>query len=88
MTNVSQHDIGQAIDETFGAGTPRTVTVHSSGAVSIVLRAAERVVLIDGTSTEWGVSVDPSDDEAFTGHSVTVASFAEALRTARAGLDG
>jgi hypothetical protein len=86
MTTVSQQDIDQAIDDTFGADTPRTVTVHPSGAVSIVIRAAQRVIVIDGTAThsEWGISIDPDDEAAFSGHPVTVTSFADALRTAHA----
>lgn len=84
MTSVSRQDVEQAIDDTFGAGTPRTVTVYSSGAVSIVIRAGERVIVIDGaaTHTEWGISVDPEDEGAFSGHPVTVTSLADALNTA------
>ena len=83
-------DIDQAIDETFGAGTPRTVTVHSSGAVSIVISVAERVIMIDGTAshTEWGISVDPDDSAAFSGHPETATSLADALRTAHAAIRG
>ena len=83
-------DIDQAIDETFGAGTPRTVTVHSSGAVSIVISVAERVIMIDGTAshTEWGISVDPDDSAAFSGHPETTTSLADALRTAHAAIRG
>jgi hypothetical protein len=83
-------DIDQAINETFGAGTPRTVTVHSSGAVSIVIRVAEHVVVIDGTAahTEWGISIDPEDEAAFSGHPETAASLADALRTAHATIRG
>lgn len=84
MSSVSRQDIDQAIDGAFGPGTPRTVTMHDSGAVSIVIKAAERVILIDGTPThtEWGISVDPDDEAAFTGHSETAASLTDALRTA------
>jgi hypothetical protein len=86
MSSVSRQDIEQAIDDAFGAGTPRTVNVHPSGAVSIVIRAAERVIVIDGaaTHTEWGISVDPEEEGAFSGHPVTVTSLADALSTAHA----
>jgi hypothetical protein len=55
------------------------VTVHS-GAVSIVIRAARRVIVIDGmaTNTEWGISIDPDDEAAFSGHPVTVPALADA----------
>jgi hypothetical protein len=84
MTIVSQRDIEQAIDDAFGADTPRTTTVHQSGAIGIVIRPADHFIVIDGTATqtEWGISVDPDDADAFTGHSVTAPSFAEALRAA------
>jgi hypothetical protein len=88
MTTMSQQDIEQAIDGTFGVEAPRTVDIHPSGAVSIVVRAAERVIVIDGSATqdEWGVSIDPEDEAAFTGHPVTVTSLAEALLTAHASI--
>lgn len=84
MTVVSQQEIEQAIDDAFGADTPRVTTMHQSGAVGIVIRPGEHVIVIDGTATqtEWGISVDPDDADAFTGHSASAASFAEALRTA------
>lgn len=88
MTTVSRQDIEQAIDGVFGADTPRSVTVHPSGAVSLVVRAAGRVIVIDGTATntEWGLSIDPDDEAAFTGHPTTVKSLAEALQTAHANI--
>lgn len=90
MTSISRQEIEQAVDDAFGADVPRTVTVHPSGAVSLVITAGQRVVVIDGTAsqTEWGVSVDPSDEAAFTGHAETTASLAEALRTAHASVRG
>jgi hypothetical protein len=90
MSSVSRQDIDQAIDGAFGPGTPRTVTMHDSGAVSIVIKVAGRIVLIDGTATqtEWGISVDPEDEAAFTGHPESAASLTDALRTAHATITG
>ena len=84
MAAVSQQEIEQAIDEAFGADTRRVVTMHQSGAVGIVIRPTDHVIVIDGTATqtEWGISVDAGDDDAFTGHADTAPSFQEALRAA------
>ncbi|GAB2574223.1 hypothetical protein [Kribbella endophytica] len=79
----NQQEVEQAVDAVFGPDVRRTVTVHSSGAVSIVVRAA-RVVVIDGTAAgdEWGFTIDPDDASAFAGHAETAPSLAEALRSA------
>ncbi|MGC4943851.1 hypothetical protein [Kribbella sp. DT2] len=45
----NQQEVERAVDQAFGPDVDRTVTVHSSGAVSIVVRAAH-VVVIDGTA--------------------------------------
>ena len=78
----SQQEVEQAVDAVFGPDVRRTVTVHQSGAVSIVVRAA-RVAVIDGTADgEWGFTIDPDDASAFTGHTETAPSLADALRSA------
>ncbi|MEV6285789.1 hypothetical protein [Kribbella sp. NPDC051770] len=84
-----QQAVEQAVDATFGTDVRRTVTVHSSGAVSIVVRGA-RVVVIDGTANgdEWGFSIDPDDAAAFAGHTETAPTLDAALRAAHAAVAG
>jgi hypothetical protein len=85
----NQQEVEQAVDATFGPDVRRTVTVHSSGAVSIVVRGA-RVVVVDGTAAgdEWGFSIDPDDATGFAGHAQTAPSLADALRSAHDAVTG
>ncbi|MEU8828821.1 hypothetical protein [Streptomyces sp. NPDC048636] len=84
MTDTPTEDaVQKAVRTTFGDAADSTVTVHASGAVSISIHLGGRHAVIDGTADEWGVSVDPDDAAAFTGHDTTVASLPLALAHAR-----
>ncbi|SNQ48030.1 conserved hypothetical protein [Frankia canadensis] len=66
----------------LGEDIATTIESFPSGAVVIDVRAADRHAAIAGRpgAAEWGVSVDPSPEQAFTGYEHIVAS-AEAAFT-------
>jgi hypothetical protein len=74
-----------AVREVFG-DVEHDITPHSSGAVSITIRRGGRAAVVDGRADEWGVTVDPGDGAAFTGHDEVLRSLTEALEYARRAL--
>ncbi|MGW1839613.1 hypothetical protein [Streptomyces sp. NPDC002067] len=89
MTDIPTPEaIQAAVRQTFGPGVDSDVTVHDSGAVSLTLRTAGHVATIDGRADQWGVSIDPTEEQAFTGHETVTGSLAEALEQVRRGLPG
>ncbi|MGW6277824.1 hypothetical protein [Kribbella sp. NPDC055071] len=82
---LSEQEIRVAIDDAFGADTPRTIELHPSGAAAIAIHPGDQFVAIESTATqdEWGVSVNPSPESAFTGHDTAVPTLVEALRSAQ-----
>ncbi|MDS1270841.1 hypothetical protein RIF23_11065 [Lipingzhangella sp. LS1_29] len=74
----------QKIDEhlrkEFGSSVKWNIRSFDSGSIAITIQAPSFVAVLDGAPEgEWGVSVDPDESEAFTGHHDVVESFSEAI---------
>ncbi len=69
----------------LGEDVEATVESFPSGAVAIGIRAGERHAAIAGkpAAQEWGVSVDPPPEQAFTGFELVVASAEAAFAAVR-----
>lgn len=60
------------------------ITEHASGALSITVRAGDRVAVIDGTTSgQWGLSISPEDSSGFAGHDDVADSLDEIASLAR-----
>ncbi|MCD0483633.1 hypothetical protein LO771_14825 [Streptacidiphilus sp. ASG 303] len=74
------------IRSVFGDALQRVDVIEfPAGNLSITLGAGTHTATIDGhPDSGWGLSVDPGEDEGFSGHEETAATLEEALRRVRA----
>ncbi|NWF30868.1 hypothetical protein HW130_32265 [Streptomyces sp. PKU-EA00015] len=84
MSTGPAETVTTAIRSALGDDVQVTVQEFSSGALAITIRRGERTAMIDARSpSEWAVSVEPSESEAFTGHDHTASSLAEVVDIVR-----
>lgn len=83
---MNESQIHKTIESILGDSKTAEVTTFGSGAVAIVVRSGVHSAVIDGHEDEWGVSIDPLEDQAFVGHDQVAASLEEALVIVQQGL--
>ncbi|QLY30311.1 hypothetical protein H0264_35140 [Nocardia huaxiensis] len=83
----SVHDAVRTAHELFGPVAEVSATEFPSGALDLVIRRSGRIVVIQGLNGVWGVSVDISRGEEFTGHQQAFSSLDEALHAAKNSID-
>ncbi|WP_328914299.1 MULTISPECIES: hypothetical protein [unclassified Streptomyces] len=83
----TEQEARDAIHHAFGDTAHADVTAFPSGTLSITLRKGGHAATIDGhPESGWGWTVDPADDEGFSGHENTAPTLDEALGAVRAAL--
>lgn len=83
----TEQEARDAIHHTFGESAHAEVTAFPAGNLSITLTKGEHAATIDGhPESGWGWTIDPADDEGFSGHENTADTLDEALADVRAGL--
>ncbi|MGW2837324.1 VOC family protein [Streptomyces sp. NPDC001493] len=80
-------DAQTAIRHAFGDAAHADITTLPAGNLAITLTKGDHAATIDGhDDSGWGWTVDPADDDGFTGHENIAASLDEALTAVRAAL--
>ncbi|WP_330177066.1 hypothetical protein OG875_28330 [Streptomyces sp. NBC_01498] len=83
----TEREAHDAVRHAFGDSAHAEVTAFPAGNVSITLTKGEHAATIDGhPESGWGWTVDPGDDDGFSGHENTADSLDEALADVRAAL--
>ncbi|MFD5211549.1 VOC family protein [Streptomyces anulatus] len=76
-----------AIHHAFGDTAHTDIKTLPAGNLAITITKGDHAATIDGhDSSGWGWTVDPADDDGFTGHENIAATLDEALTSIRAAL--
>lgn len=76
-------EIRETIRRLLGSDAHADVKTFDSGAMAVTIHTGTHTIVIDGQdATGWGWSIDPKEQESFTGHTATAPTFGHALADA------
>lgn len=79
----------ELVHAVFGARTHAEVTGFPGGNLSLAITGSRHSATVDGhPDTGWAYSIDPAEDDGYTGHDRAADTLEEALRDIREQLVG